>query len=711
MTTEGVAATDRAVADPIASAAVLRDDDTAWDRFVAAAPMGSYPQLTAWAQANAAKGWTSRRLVVDAPGGPVGAQLLLHRMRPGPFQRGYATRGPVAASLDRPGLAAFTGALQRMASGLRLSHVVIDPELEPGPVTDWLRQLGWRPVPAIQIDRTREVDLSQPESALWSDLRSSARWSVNKARRTGHTVEDAGAAGLDAFGELYLETARRVGFEANAAFRETYDAFDRHGLARLLLARDQDGRPVATLMLLDCGDRVIERYGASSTEGAGARANYLVKWEAIRMSRERGMARYDMWGTDHAGVATFKASFGGFERRYIGAWELITNRVVHGGFAGLARLRQRGRTTAMTQQVAASGLSVVSMTAEPPTDWDARVVGVPGGHVMQGTAWAAHRRSQGADPRFVTFSDGRGVLVVLRRQPLSIGSIATVRRGPVHADGTGADLAAHIGVLAAALRDSGARELFVDPELDADAGYEVAMDALGAVLAEEYQPSIHVMRLPLPPGTTEGSVWAGVAKTTRQRVRGADRVGTIVRRDESGSMMEAFGELLVERADALGIAMRPELGYIAAWRRLMDAGQARLLVAEHDGQLAGGLLVFLQGGMHSTAYSADRASLRRELPGTMHLVRWTAIRDAITEGATAIELGGVDLPGHRDPPGPDDPNHGLYQHKASFGAQWVVRTPARQMVLRPGAVRVAEVREEMLSAGRRLLRAVPGAGR
>jgi len=710
VTTDGVAPTDPSGSHALVSGAELRADDSAWDRFVAASPMGSYPQLTAWAESNTAKGWTSRRIVVDAPGGPIGAQLLLHRMRPGPFQRGYATRGPVAATLDRSALASFTGALQRMATGLRLSHVVIDPELEPGPVTGWLQELGWRPIPAIQIDRTRLVDLTRPESALWSDLRSSARWSVNKARRTGHTVEDAGASGLDAFGDLYLETARRVGFEANAAFRETFAAFDRHDQARLLLARDGDGRPVATLMLLDCGDRVIERYGASSTDGAAARANYLVKWESIRMARERGMARYDMWGTDHEGVATFKASFGGYERQYIGAWELVTNRVVHGGFAGLARLRDRGRPGPVTDRPTAPGLAVVSMTTEPPDGWDALVVATPGGHVMQGTAWAAHRRSQGADPRFITFSDGHGVLVVLRHQPLAVGSIATVRRGPAHAGGSGADLAARVGVLAAALGEAGARELFVDPELDADAGYDAAMDALGAAVTEEYQPSIHVMRLPLPPGTTEEAAWAAVAKTTKQRVRGAERVGTVVRRDETGESLDAFGELLVERADALGIAMRPELGYLAAWRRLLAVGQARLLVAEHDGQLAGGLLLYLQGGMHSTAYSADRAALRRELPGTMHLVRWTAIRDAIAEGASAIELGGVDLPGHREPPGSDDPNHGLYMHKSSFGAEWVVRTPARRLVLRPGAVRVAEVREEVLAAGRRLVRSMPSVG-
>ncbi len=372
--------------------ATLRSDDRVWDRFVAAAPTGSYPQLTAWAEASAAKGWSARRIVADSPSGPIGAQLLLHRMRPGPFQRGYAARGPVAVVLDRPALAAFTGALQRVAASLRLSHVVIDPEVGPGPIQGWLTDLGWRPIPAIQIDRTRLVDLTQPEATIWSDLRSSARWSVNKARRTGHTVEEAGVDGLDAFERLYLETARRVGFEASAAFRETYAAFDRHGLARLLLARDAAGQAVATLMLLDCGDRVIERYGASSAEGATARANYLVKWESIRTSRQRGMTRYDMWGTDHAGVAEFKASFGGYERQYVGAWELVTNRLVHGGVAGLARLRGHLRagadvdTTAAPAVVANAGLRVVAMTAEAPAGWDERVVGRP-----RGACHAGHR--------------------------------------------------------------------------------------------------------------------------------------------------------------------------------------------------------------------------------------------------------------------------------------------------------------------------------
>ncbi|MGH2467602.1 MAG: hypothetical protein ACRDGL_07725, partial [Candidatus Limnocylindrales bacterium] len=50
-------------------------DDSAWDAFVAAAPSGSFPQLTAWAEANALGGWQACRVVTGGPDGPVGVQL------------------------------------------------------------------------------------------------------------------------------------------------------------------------------------------------------------------------------------------------------------------------------------------------------------------------------------------------------------------------------------------------------------------------------------------------------------------------------------------------------------------------------------------------------------------------------------------------------------------------------------------------------------
>lgn len=322
-------------------AAGLEADAAAWDRFIASAPNGSFPQLTAWARANSEKGWRAVRVAADTSSGPIGAQLLVHAMRPGPWSRAYASRGPVAEVIDEPSIKAFTSSVRRTARELRLSHLLIDPELPVGhPVEGWLASLGWRPIPRVLINRTRIIELGGSEGELWAGLRSSARWSVNKARRSGLTVDDAGGAGLDDFERLYLQTARRIGF-LPAAFRSIYHCFAGSTDARLLIARDAGGEPTATHMLIPCGDRVIELYGASSTAGSRARANYLVKWEAIRSSRERGYARYDMWGTDHdtPGLAEFKAGFGGAEVEYIGAWELVTDHRARAALEAVRRVR------------------------------------------------------------------------------------------------------------------------------------------------------------------------------------------------------------------------------------------------------------------------------------------------------------------------------------------------------------------------------------
>jgi lipid II:glycine glycyltransferase (peptidoglycan interpeptide bridge formation enzyme) len=228
------------------------------------------------------------------------------------------------------------------------------------------------------------------------------------------------------------------------------------------------------------------------------------------------------------------------------------------------------------------------------------------------------------------------------------------------------------------------------------------MDAIGSRVADELDPSIHVMRLDLE-GATHESLWEGLSKSTRQRIRTAESTVT-VREDRSGDRFEGMAALLRERADVLGIGLQEGQGYLRGWRVLIEAGLARLLVAEHDDELIGGLFIHLHGGIHATAYSADRADRRKDLPGAMHLVRWKAITDALDQGARAIELGGVDLPGHRDPPSQGDPTWGLYEHKRSFGARWVERSPARRFVLRPWADRAARLRRAAVDFARRVRR-------
>jgi lipid II:glycine glycyltransferase (peptidoglycan interpeptide bridge formation enzyme) len=94
---------------------------------------------------------------------------------------------------------------------------------------------------------------------------------------------------------------------------------------------------------------------------ADLRANYLLKWEAIRRSREAGAEEYDLWGLPTAGIAHFKEGFGGREVQYVGAWDLDLDRLgamairsAEAARRQYVRLRNRGRTsTAPTMDGAA----------------------------------------------------------------------------------------------------------------------------------------------------------------------------------------------------------------------------------------------------------------------------------------------------------------------------------------------------------------------
>ena len=93
----------------------LVDDARAWDEFVASTPLSPYLQATPWATVKAANGWDPVRVVAPGGSGPVGAQVLLHRIGPGPWAVAYAPRGPVAAALDGEGVRRWTEQVRVLA--------------------------------------------------------------------------------------------------------------------------------------------------------------------------------------------------------------------------------------------------------------------------------------------------------------------------------------------------------------------------------------------------------------------------------------------------------------------------------------------------------------------------------------------------------------------------------------------------------------------
>jgi lipid II:glycine glycyltransferase (peptidoglycan interpeptide bridge formation enzyme) len=340
-------------------------EPAAWDAFVAENALGSYLQRTAWARVKAANGWTSARVVAGGAM-PIGAQVLLRRPRPLPWAFAYAPRGPVATAWTAESLGAFTEALRSAPLG-RVSHVRIDPEVErdgpldpDGSLRGILADAGWQPAPPIQPPSTRVIDLAADEDALWGDLRKKWRQYVNKARSNGVTIAELPGDPIGQFYAIYRETASRAGFliRVEQAYRDVWEAYRPTGDATILFAIDADGTPQAALFLVRNGHRVVEPYGGMTVDGGALRANYLLKWEAIRRAREAGAATYDLWGLANPGIAHFKTGFGGREVRFIGAWDLVLSGLGRRTYVMAQRLRvERARRRAGLAAAGAPGLS------------------------------------------------------------------------------------------------------------------------------------------------------------------------------------------------------------------------------------------------------------------------------------------------------------------------------------------------------------------
>jgi lipid II:glycine glycyltransferase (peptidoglycan interpeptide bridge formation enzyme) len=329
--------------------AALRADPAAWDAFVEAS-VTDYPlQLSAWAEAKAATGWRSVRVVADGGSGPIGGQLLVHRLGPGPFAVGYLPRGPIATSFDRRSVEAFTSALRDMARAQRLTHVTADPGLEGDAHHASLRAAGWRPSTPMQPTSSQLIDLSRSEAELWSDVYKSSRRYANGARKAGCTVREGDESDLPVFHEIVVQTARRSGFIPRAleAYRDVYRAFAKGGRAHLLIGSLPDGRPVSSKLILVCGGRAAQLYGGLTDAGWEARAGHFFEWQAIIASREAGASVFDMWGRSTGGIAHFKQGFGGRVVEYGGTFDLVVNPRVHAIFqrarAVSVRLARRRR--------------------------------------------------------------------------------------------------------------------------------------------------------------------------------------------------------------------------------------------------------------------------------------------------------------------------------------------------------------------------------
>ncbi len=298
----------------------------------------------------------------------VGAALTLRRtIRIGGFSNRmgviYIPKGPMLDWQD----AALRSKVLEDLKGYAIKHsaifVKIDPDLEVGrgvpgtpgsmenllakTLVDELRQDGWLfSDEQIQFRNTVYIDLELSEEDLLAAMKQKTRYNINLAKRKGVTIRVGKPEDIDGLIHMYAETSVRDGFviRNESYYREVWNTFLFNQEAIRFdspvgeaLIAEVEGEIVAGVIIFRFAGKAWYLYGMSRTAHRDKMPNHLLQWEAIKRTKAAGCTVYDLWGapdefveTDPLwGVYRFKEGLGGTVHRFLGAWDLPTNRMLY----------------------------------------------------------------------------------------------------------------------------------------------------------------------------------------------------------------------------------------------------------------------------------------------------------------------------------------------------------------------------------------------
>ena len=304
--------------------------------------------------------------------------------------------------------------------------------------------------------------------------------------------------------------------------------------------------------------------------------------------------------------------------------------------------------------------------------WDALVVAAPGGHLLQSWAWGELKAQFGWRVERVAVG-AACAQVLFRPLPAGMGTLAYVPKGP--AVDLGDEEAA--GALLAAIRPIARRQravcLKVEPNREDDPVLAGGLRKLGFRPSPQMVQPRRTILVELD-GEPE-ALLERMRQKTRYNVRLAARKGVTVRAGDEADL-PAFYRLLQVTAERDRFAVHSLEYYAAAHRLFVPTGQGRLLLAEHEGQLLAGLVVFGFGDTACYMYGASSDESRNLMPN--YLLQWEAMRWAKELGCRSYDLWGVpdEDEGALEAQFADrnDGLWGVYRFKRGFGGR-LVRTP------------------------------------
>jgi len=315
--------------------------------------------------------------------------------------------------------------------------------------------------------------------------------------------------------------------------------------------------------------------------------------------------------------------------------------------------------------------------------WDEQLLAQPEAHLLQSWKWGELQSRFGWSVERLAFHEGRAGVCSLQRSASLFpgGAVYYVPRGPVVRERDRL-----LALDALEQRASAGRGLVLRVEPNALVGDEwpAFFEGRGFVKGKAVQPeATRLLRIDLDPD----SLKAGFKPKTRYNLNLAEKKGVTVRASRD---VATFARLAADTGKRQGIHLPGVAYYQAALDLFGPTDEVRLYLADHEGEILGGIMVFRFG---KTAYylfggSSDR---KRELMPN-YLLHWRAMLDFKALGCSAYDWWGIP-----EEPAPDHPWFGLYRFKTGFGGETVRYIGLYEHVLRPGPLKL-ERRLQQLKA-------------
>jgi peptidoglycan pentaglycine glycine transferase (the first glycine) len=291
-------------------------DQEVWDEYVL--ENNGHPlQLWGWGQVKTAHGWVADRMFAYEDDIVVAAAQILTRKVPFPLCAfSYIPRGPVGQ--ERAG----KDFLSAIAAYTKRSHKSVTLSVEPDN-SEFPLHHGWNMSNNhILPPQTIILDLKKSESDLLAAMVKKTRQYIRKSAAEGIVIKQVRSREeLEKCMAVYHETSDRAKFELHDD-QYYYDVFNLLGEHSPVFAAYLDHQPIAFLWLAISADTSFELYGGMNQQGQDLRANYALKWFAIRKTKEWGLSRYDFGGLINDGVSNFKRSWSDTEETLAGTFEM-----------------------------------------------------------------------------------------------------------------------------------------------------------------------------------------------------------------------------------------------------------------------------------------------------------------------------------------------------------------------------------------------------